>query len=60
MQSFIGLPSMVPKILRGPKDFPSGPLTLFRPGGVFRDPPKVSVHNSQSFSDNSLKFGDFS
>ena len=24
-------------------------LTLFRPGGVFRDPPKVSAHNSQSF-----------
>ena len=28
--------------------------------GVFKDPAKVSVHNSQSFWDNSLKFGDFS
>ena len=28
--------------------------------GVFRDPPKVFVYNSQSFRDNSLKFDDFS
>ena len=36
-------------------------LTIFRlgGGGVFRGSPKVSVHNSQSFGDNSLKFGDF-
>ena len=27
---------------------------------VFRDPQKVFVRNSQSFWDNSLKFGDFS
>ena len=35
-------------------------LTLFRPGGSLGTPPKVSVHNSQSFWDDSLKFGDFS
>ena len=28
--------------------------------GSLGTPPKVSVHNSQSFGDNSLKFGDFS
>ena len=38
-------------------------LTLFMRGGSLGsgpDPPKVFVHNSQSFCDNSLKSGDFS
>ena len=35
-------------------------LTLFRPGGSLGTPPKVSVHSSLSFCDNSLKFGEIS
>ena len=32
----------------------------FNPIQARGDPPKVFVHNSQGFWDNSLKFGDFS